>query len=252
MGVFGDLNKEGLEKSEDRLGGFSVLDTALYLGTIKMAFAGQSSGGARSVTLVLDVIMDDSGKTKEYTETVYVTNKQGQNFFLNKQDNTKKVPLPGFTLIDDLCIVTTDKELAQQDGEDKVVKIYDYDAKKELPKTVPMLTELLGKQAYFAIVKEVVDKNEKVGNDYVPTGETREQNTIEKVFHHPTKYTVVEAREKAETAVFADAWEKKNKGVTRQKAKGAADGAAKTGRPGGGPPQAGASAGSTTGSLFKK
>ncbi|MFR7882301.1 MAG: hypothetical protein ACLU5J_13140 [Christensenellales bacterium] len=39
---------------------------------------------------------------KPYTETIYITNKEGKNYFLNKQDPTKKVPLPGFTLIDDL------------------------------------------------------------------------------------------------------------------------------------------------------
>ena len=105
---FGNLSSEGLEESQDRLGGFSVLDSDIYTGTIKAFYAGQSSKGAKSVTLIF------SHDGKEYSETVYVTNRNGENWFMNPQDKTKKVPLPGFTTIADICLVCTDAPLADQ------------------------------------------------------------------------------------------------------------------------------------------
>ena len=231
MSIFGNLGTEGLEEAQDRLGGFSIKPTDAYLATIKVAYAGKSSGGAQSVTVVADIGGAD------YSETVYVTNKKGENFFLNPNDKTKKVALPGFTTINDLCIVTTEKPLASQDTEEKTVKIYDYEAKKELPTVVPVLVDLIGKQAWFGIVAQTVDrqkKNESSG-EYEPTGETRDENVIEKIFHEPTKMTVVEATEAAKTGntpdkLFFDAWVAKNKDVTRNRAKGAGSGG-KSGRP---------------------
>jgi len=210
--LFGELKNDGLEESQDRLGGFSVLETDIYTGPIKMAYAGQAASGARSVTL----IVEHDGK--EYRETIYITNKKGENFFLNKDDKSKKVPLPGFTTIDDICLVTSGKPLAEQEGEDKMVKIWDNDARKELPKSVPVLTGLLGLVVSLAIVKQLENKNVKDSSgEYVPTGEERETNFIDKVFHTETRMTVAEARNGAEKGIFWDAWLERNKGKVRDK-----------------------------------
>ena len=253
MSVFGNLTNDGLEETNDRLGGFNVRDTDTYEATIKVAYAGQSAGGARSVTLV--VTLPDG----EYNETIYVTNKKGENWFLNQNDKSKKVPLPGFTTIDDICLVTTGKPLSEQDSEEKVVKVYDYDEKKELPKSVPVLTELTGQKVYLGILKSIENKNVKNDStgEYEPSGETREVNSIDKVFHYPSKVTVVEAREAQKAgrdaeATFFDKWVEKNKGQTRNRAKGADGKGGQSGRPGGGAPQAGGAAGGAkkTNSLF--
>ena len=211
MSLFNTLTTQGLEDAQDRLGGFQPLESDIYTGIIKAAYAGKSSGGAVSVTFLIE--MDG----KEYRETFYVTNKKGENFFLNKQDNSKKVPLPGFTLVDDICLVTTDKPLSMQDHEDKVIKVYDADAKKELPKSVPMLVDLIGKEVSLGILKSIVNKNEKVGNEYVPTAETREENTTDKVFHTETKMTVVELKNEKTEPAFWNGWLERNKGNTRDK-----------------------------------
>jgi len=211
MSILGNLTTDGLEEAQDRLGGFAPLDTDIYTGTIKAAYAGESQGGAKNVTLLLDL------GGREYRETIYITNKKGENWFTNKQDPSKKVPLPGFTTIDDLCMVTTGKALSEQAVEDKVLNIWDPEQKKELPKSVPVLTELTGQECMVGIVKQTVNKNEKVNGEYVPTSDTRDENVIEKVFHGPTKMTVPEAKQGAETAVFHDTWIAKNKGVTRDR-----------------------------------
>lgn len=245
--IFGNLTTDGLEETQDRLGGFSVIESGAYTGTIKAAYAGQSNSGARSVTLVLGL----EGQAQDYTETIYVTKRTGENYFLGGTNKDKKIPLPGFVTIDDLCLVTTNKSLAEQVTEDKVMNVYDPEAKKELPKSVPMLTGLIGKQATFGIIKAKENKNEK-GSDgnYHPTPEVRETNSIEKIFHYPTNMTVVEARNGSNEAVFHKAWVSKNAGEVRDKRE-IKDGAqgGRSGRPSA-PPQAANNGQPKTNSLF--
>lgn len=234
MSLFAKLTNEGLQETEDRLGGsYGPIDSDVYLGTVKMAYAGESAGGAKSVSLILDI------NGKEYREIFYITNKKGENFFFNKDDKSKKVPLPGFTTIDDLFLICLEQPIAEADWEEKVVKIYDYEAKKELPKSVMVPVELLGKSAYFAITRNLEDKNAKdASGEYVPTGEVRETNTIEKIFHPEMKVTVPEARNGKE-ADFMPRWIERNKGIVRDKTAGKKGGQA-SGKPGvlSGPPKA--------------
>lgn len=212
MSFFGKLKNEGLEQSEDRLGGgYRAFDTDIYTGTVKMAYAGKSAGGAQNVTVIVGL------GNREYRETIYITNKKGEHWYTDKEDPKKKQPLPGFTTMNDLCLVCTGKELAEQDTEEKMVKIYDYEAKKELPKSVEVLVELLGKPVSLAIVQQLENKSEKQGNDYVPVAETRTTNLIEKVLDPDSKMTVFEATHNATESVFWDSWVERNKGQVRDK-----------------------------------
>jgi hypothetical protein len=250
--VFGNLNNDGLEESQDRIGGFRVRESGAYLGTIKLAYAGKSANSkARSVTIVVD--LGDG----EYRETFWVTNKDDLNFYMGKGDDSKKkFPLPGFTVIEDLCLVTTNKPLSEQPAEEKMVNIYDFDQKKEVPTAVPMLVELLGKEVILGIQK--VLRNKQVRNatsgEYEDTADSREENAIDKIFHSPSKLTVVEARKGIQTATFYGAWVERNTGNTldrRSIKDGASAQGGRSGRPNGagGPPKANGAAKPTT-SLF--
>lgn len=231
--MFGNLtDTTKLEASEDRVGGgFEPFASGVYTGTIKLAYAGKAaSSDAQNVTLHIDV------NGREMRETIYITNRKGENFYPDKQDPKKKMPLPGFTTIDDICLLTTGEGLVEQETEEKVVKIYNFTERKELPTPVQCLTGLHGKEIMLGVLREIVDKEAKdASGNYAPTGETRTQNTIDKVFDPETKRTVNEFRNEVDSAEFYDAWLKKNDGQDRNKAKGVAAGgagAAGTGRPG--------------------
>ena len=235
MKMFGNLTQDGLEESSDRLGGASVFETGIYDGIVKVAYVGKASASnSQSVTVIVDI----SGR--EYKETIWVTTKDGNNFYPDKQDKTKKMPLPGFTTVDDLCLLTTGQPLSEQAAEEKVVSIYDFDLKKDMPTNVPVLTDLIGKPITLGIVRETVDKQKKNSAGlYENTGETRDQNTIDKLFHTESGRTVAEFRAQLEVATFKAKWAEKNTGKTRMRAKGAegqsgAPGAAKFGMPAGG------------------
>jgi hypothetical protein len=247
--LFGKLTTTGLEESQDRLGGFSPLATGIYIATIKALYAGAAQSGAVNVTLLADIA------GKEYRETVYVTNKSGENFFLNKNDKLKKVPLPGFTVIDDICLIASGEPLANQVTEEKVINVYNFEQKKELPQAVQMLMQCVGQKVALGILEVLENKQEKKGDEYVAIADTRVVNTIEKVFHPELKITVAEARNGKDgdsKDKFWDAWEKKNSGQTRDKR------TIKEGQGGstaGGPPKSAPAAGNTPAprkSLFSK
>jgi hypothetical protein len=211
--LFGNLSNDGLEKTGDSLGGGGILDSGVYKSKIKVAYATTAKSGARAVNFQFET---EDGR--QYSETMYVTNKQGENFYTK---NDKKYPLPGFTTVNELCLCATGLGLADQDFDEKIVKIYDFESKAEVPTKVPVLSDLTGKEVTLGILRETVDKQKKDDNDqYVNTGETRDQNTIDKVFHSETERTVSEIVAKLETPVFMGEWSKKHSGKTRNKAKG--------------------------------
>lgn len=184
-----------------------TLDTDVYAGTIKMAFAGQSSGGARSLTLQLQL---DGGK--QYDETIYVSNKDGLNTY---EKDGKKYMLPGFQLVNNLCLMAIGKGLmdAGAGAETRTVKLYDFKEKKEIAQDVMALPELIGKRVLVAIQEEEYEKstyNESTGKrEY--TGEKGIKNSITKVYDPETKQTAVEIRDEKE-ATQMDAWLATNKG----------------------------------------
>ena len=209
--MFSKLTTDGLEETSDRVGGFSVLESKIYDVKIKAMFAGVSSGGAQSMTLI--ATLPDG---KEYRETFYMTNKKGENWFPNKQDPTKKVPLPGFTVVNDICLAATGEPLSAQTVEDKIFNVWDSEARKELPKTVPMLVDVISQPVSLGILNELRNKSEKVGNDYVDIAETRNANIVDKVFHTESHVTMTEAIEGKE-AGFWDVWSKANDGAVRDR-----------------------------------
>lgn len=243
--MFNNLTTEGLEKAQDRLGGgFQALETDIYIGTIKALYGTKSSGGATGLVLIADI------DGREYTETYWVTDKTGKNYFLNKQDPTKKVPLAGFTHANDLCLLTLDMQLSEIQTEDKVINLYNYDQKKDVATSVPMVTEAIGKTVALGILREKHNKSEKnASGEYVDqVGTERFVNQTDKLFHPEMKVTVLEAQAGATEAKFWDGWLERNKGKDRDK-RTYKDGA--EGGSSGAPPKAAAAAPART-SLFGK
>lgn len=246
--LFGNLKTEGLEAATDRVGGDFTFETDVYLAKVKVAYFGKSPKGANFLGLVFG--MPDG---RDYSEDVYFTNKAGENFYVK---NDKKNPLPGFTLVNDLMMVALGKELSEvssDDVEERVIKMYDRNEKKEMPTKVNMVVSLLGSEVGLAIQKSEETQMEKDGdgNYTIPTDKTRFTNNLEKVLLPDTLHTVTEARNENEPE-WAKKWTERNKGIVRDKKyKGNAQ--VKAGLPGKAPSAPGASgaqAGTARPSLF--
>lgn len=218
---------DDIQEDQDSLGG-SLRDSGLVELTVQAAYIDVSDKGSYSFNLIGK---DDKGS--EYRETLWITNKNGENFY---EYNGEKRYLPGFNVANAIALLTTGYSLADlDDPEEKKVEVWDFDEGKMVLKDKDCLPQLNGEKILVGILKEVIDKtklNEGTGK-YEPTGETRTVNVIDKVFHAETRMTVAEIRDDAEEAVFVDKWDQKWTGKERNRAKGAKEGSgsAATGTP---------------------
>lgn len=232
---------------DDFMGGGGALDTDIYKAVIKTAYIGKAqSSEARNVTLLLDI------NGREVRQQIWVSNKNGDVTYKDKKTGEAK-NLPGFNQVNSLCMLVCSKEMGQMDVEELTVKLYDFDAKKELPQAVDCFTELHGETINIALQRQTVDKTAKsdTTGEYEPTGEVRDVNEIVKFFPEDKLVTISEVAEfvkslggnfddivsggevkkaianmQDEAGNYADKWLERNKGQTynRSTGKGAVEG----------------------------
>lgn len=219
---------DSIQGERDSVGNSGPVESGLYPSQVKLAYLQISDGGATGLVLNLK---SDSGR--EIRQTLWVTSgkaKGGKNYYEDKDG--KKQYLPGFNLANSLALLTVGKEISELDTEEKVVNVYNSEAKKEMPTKVQMVTALLNQEIIVGAIKQVVDKTKK--NDagvYEPTGETREENEIDKFFRAKDKMTTAEIRGQAKAPEFYETWNAKWTGNTRNKAKGGKAGTGTAGAP---------------------
>lgn len=229
---------ESINNEKDTLGGGGALDTDLYKSTITMAYLNKSKGGALGLNIHFKT---DQGR--EFRQTLWISSgdaKGNKNYYENKQGERNY--LPGFLHADAICLLTLQKGITEMDTEEKVVNVYSPEAQAEVPTKVECLVDLINEEVVVALQKQIVDKRQKADDgSYQPTGETREENEIDKIFRASDGMTTAEIRAKAEEATFVHSWKEKWQGKTRDRSTGAAGGAKA-----GAPKAAGAAAGGTS------
>jgi hypothetical protein len=203
-----------VESESDFVASFGPVESGLYPSKVTMAYMEISQGGATAVVVHLK---SDSGR--EITQKLWAVSgnaKGNKNTFTDKEGNEQY--LPGFNIANSLSLLTVGKELSDLETEDKLVNIYDYDLKKEVPVSMPVFPELLGQEVIAGVVKQIVDKNVK-GEDgvYRPGGETRAENDISKLFRTRDRLTTAEIRGGATEPVFIETWKARWEGKVDDK-----------------------------------
>lgn len=206
---------------KDSIGGSGPLDSGLYNCTVSMAHITKSAGGAMGLVLTLK-----TAEGKEVRQTLWMTSgtaKGCKNFY---EKDGEKHYLPGFLAANALCLLTVGKEVSQMDTETKVINLYSPEAKSEVPTKVEVLMDLLGQEIIAGVIKQTVDKTKKneATGQYEATGETRDENEIDKFFRAKDRMTTAEIRAQAEEATFINSWDQKWTGKVKDRAKGAAAG----------------------------
>lgn len=208
-----------ITEERDSVGSGGPLESGLYKAQVALAYITKSAGGAMGLVLNLKT---ETGK--EIRQTLWMTSgtaKGCKNYYETKDG--EKQYLPGFNHANSLALLTCGKEISAMDTETKVVNVYSPEAKSEVPTKVEMLMDLIGKEIIVGLIKQTVDKTKK--NDstgvYEATGETRDENEIDKLFRAKDRMTTAEIRAQAETAGFIDTWDAKFSGTVKNKAKGA-------------------------------
>lgn len=226
---------------DDFIGGGGVLPTDIYTATIKAAY---ETGSARSKAVAMNLILMVDGK--EVRQQIWMTNGKGGVTYKDKRSGETK-NLPGYNQVNALFMLVLGKEIGEADVEEQVMKLYDFDAKAEINKTVDCYTELHGQEIQIALQQQTVDKTKKNDqtDEYEPTGETRDINEVVKFFPASRQVTISEVTRfiktlnatlddvlesgemeevlenmPSEPGEFAAKWLEKNQGEVYNKAKG--------------------------------
>lgn len=206
-------NLTATETETDYIPSSGPLDSGIYESIITMAYQGVSKNGAAFIALTLE----SDGRT--HSEKIYVTSgdaKGNKSTYTDKKG--KEQPLPGYLLGSSFANLAGNKSLQDLTTEEKIVNIYDYEQKKEVPTKVPVFVDLLDAPIIVGLVKTIEDKTEL--NDsgaYVATGETKEQTQINKVFRASDKKTVAEALVQDSEANYIQNWEKRYTGTLKDR-----------------------------------
>ena len=230
MGTLSNLKMGADVNTEDKdsLGGGYILDSGVYDFNIDLAYMGQSQGGAVNLNLVCS---SKGGKTLR--QTLYVTSgdaKGNKTTYTDKDGNAR--PLPGMAQANAICRMTMGTDLGDMATEEKVIKLYDFTAKADVDTKVAMIMPLIGKQISFGVQKVTVDKNVKnKAGIYVPSGDTRQENEIDKIFQAETHLTMSEIAAGLTTGAFVTKWSEKWTDQVRDKSSGAKKGGSAAGAP---------------------
>lgn len=212
MSIFSKFATDAsIQLDEDSLGKskFGPWDSGAYDTIIDMAYVEESKGGAVGVNMTFK-----TQEGKELKQTIYVTTgkEKGQTNYYMAKDGTKRY-LPGFTVMNDICLLATAEELSDLETETKMVTVYDYTTRKDIPMKKEVLVGLIGKEVTLGVTKVIEDK-------FNSPGETRVVNNINKVFRTTDQMTTNEIRAQEENATFYAAWVEKNTGIVVDKSTG--------------------------------
>lgn len=207
-------NDEQIQGEKDSVGGGYTRESDVYRMKIVGAYLSTSSSGAHSLNVTFK---DGDGEIKQ---TFWITSGKEKGCKPYYEKDGKKTFLPGFLQANSLCLLTADKEISDMVPEQKLVNIYNADAKKEVPTQVPVLMDIIGKEIKVGLLKQTVNKNVKGGDGtYHPTNETRDENEVDKLFSASNDMTSTEIKAQAKEATFINTWLGKWKGVTKNKVK---------------------------------
>lgn len=187
--IFSGKKTAGKTVEEDFIaqGGAVLFDTNIYPATIKAAYLQKAQRtDAQSLNIIFTV------KGKEMPIQIWMTTRDGSVTYKDKKTGEER-NLPGYSQVNAICMLIAGKDVGDMEVEEQTLKLFDYDAKKDLPKAVDCFTELHGMAIQIAIQRQIVDKNERNSDGkYVPMGKTKEIMDLVKVFPEDKRVTLSE------------------------------------------------------------
>ena len=198
------------EEEKDVIGGFAPLPAGIYDAMIQMAYLDESASGAKCI-----VIKAKIGE-KEVSQTTYISNKAGVFTYKDKQTGDLK-PLPGYTQMDTFFVAVTGKGINEQTIEEKVVNIYDYAARKDVPQKRQVFMDVVKQPIKVGLQQINEEKTTKESGYTDGTGEFRKYNEFAKWFNADSGLTTQEEQAGVTEPTFIKAWEENfaNKVITK-------------------------------------
>jgi len=143
MGLFDSVDQSvQVEVEEETLAsGGLVKDTGAYDFIVEMAYGGVSKGGAYFIDVKLKTENGQRMNVKEYITSG--TEKGVRPYYIDKDGKQKA--LPGYSKMNALDILLTGNTAQYPATETKTIPLYNYDAEKDVPTQVEVVTGWIGK-----------------------------------------------------------------------------------------------------------
>ena len=163
--IFDNVAKSDIEVEVEVLRGGSkkVTESGAYLAEITMARDTQKAGAARWINL--DFELEDG---RSISHRWWYANKDDNMTYVNKEG--KELNYGGANEIFRFSELLTGDKYGFGEVEDKIVPVYDFNARAEVDTPSKVMTNIIGKPVMILIRKTLEDKNDK---DYNPTTEVR-------------------------------------------------------------------------------
>lgn len=228
MAKLGISLPQGVEVEETDFTLGRIFDSGVYPVTIQSAYTSRGDTGATAL-----VVNTTTLEGRSFTVREYLTSGKDKDYATTYKDSRsgKQVPLPGYVIGNSIAVLAVGKQIGELEQATKVVEVYDFEERKDIPTEVPMLTELVGKKIVLGILKRIENVRQK-GDDgkYVDTSKTRETNTVHKVFNSDG-FTAAELRNEVDEPKYIIEWKKINAGKVVDRSKNVKDSGATQGSP---------------------
>ncbi len=181
MGLFSNLdqgNEVKIEVEEETLGGGGkwVKETGVYDFIVKMAYGGQSSGGAYFIKMELET---EDGKTMEVTEYITSGESKGTRPYYICKKTGKNKSLPGYSKMNAVDVILTGNAGQFPETVEKEIPIWNKEAEKKIPTKTQVVNGWIGQPitALVRCVREFKQAKNAAGK-WVNTTETRDSAEV--------------------------------------------------------------------------
>lgn len=197
-----DINFGGNDvvENEERIGGWTADESGIQLAMFTEAFLTESKNGAYALNLKS---VDKDQNERSYQ--IYFTNRNKEVFYSDKKTGDKRM-LPGYQLINNICLAACGKTFQEvaAASKKKVIDLYDRESRKEIPTETTTYPAMCKKVLKLGVIK--ISKNKYVKGKEV--NERVEVNEINMVFRKADDLTPKEASEKAKEPKAYAKWVK--------------------------------------------
>lgn len=226
--AFFKAKKENIEKPVDTIGGSAPLESDVYDATIKVAYGDETTNGAQKLVVEFEILKD--GQERKLNKHFMITDKKGK---ITYESNGVKKYFKGYLQADALAMFATDLEAGILDDLETSKTVVS--GKDNTNKSVEQFDELRGLKVKLGIVQTEKWKQVQVGENWEDTDELMVIPEIHTIFDEDG-FTLNEAEEDAEEAVFIDeflkAWKGKvRKAPEKKQTKGGRSSSSESGRP---------------------
>lgn len=209
MKVFEQVQTNDVEAPVEALN--KPLESGCYDATIDMVYSDTTKSG---LTYLAVTFLLSTGR--KIRQDIYPTNGKGEMFYTK---DGKKLPLAGFTLADELSVITSGKKLTQAEATEATIKVYDYDVKDEVLARKAVFKEMLGKPVKVLLVQTKFNKQTKdATGSYVDIAESYEKLVLDKILYESGK-TVTESQKGLTEPAYMNSWCQLNSGKVKDRRK---------------------------------